>query len=711
MKQIFQSLKNGTIELVEIPTPRVKPRHVLIRTRTSLISSGTERMLIEFGRSGLIDKARQQPDKVRQFLDKIRADGFMPALDAVRDKMEQPLPLGYCNVGEVVDVGSEVEGFRPGDRVASNGNHAEFVCVPKNLCARIPDGVSDDEASFAVLGAIALQGVRLSEPTLGESFAVIGLGLLGLLTVQILRANGCRVIGADYDPMRIRLAREFGASTVDLSQDEDPLAAAEAFSNGRGVDGVIVTAATDNSQPLHQAALMCRKRGRVTLVGVTGMELDRSVFFKKELTFKVSCSYGPGRYDPEYEEKGHDYPLGYVRWTEQRNFEAILQLLADGGINTKPLITHKFEFDGATKAYDLIVGSKEPYLGVVLTYGCAASENTIHLKQALPERLTPVLPTANERPTVSFIGAGNYAGRILMPAFKKAGVRMRSIATSGGVNGVHFGNKFGFEEATTDADKLLVDAESQAIIIATRHDSHAHFAVQAFAAGKHVFVEKPLCLTHEELATISDGYKKMQAKGKRQILMVGFNRRFAPQICKMKVLLDRVTEPKAFIMTVNAGSIPSEHWTQDEKIGGGRVVGEACHFIDLLRHLAGSPIEDARSSYLGGDALNDKVTITLHFEDGSLGTIHYFANGHRTFPKERLEVFCSGRVLQLDNYRRMKGFGWPGFNKMNLWRQNKGQDACVAAFIDAIRTSAPSPIPMAEIEEVTRVTLELREVK
>ncbi|MFH0799365.1 MAG: zinc-binding dehydrogenase [Pseudomonadota bacterium] len=711
MRQIIQSLKNGTVKLVDIPAPRIKPGHVLIRTRASLISAGTERMLIEFGRSGLIDKARQQPDKVRQLFDKIRTDGVAPAIGAVRDKMEQPLPLGYCNAGEVVDVGSEVEGFSPGDRVASNGNHAELVCVPKNLCARIPDGVSDEEASFAVLGAIALQGVRLSEPTLGESFAVVGLGLLGLLTVQILRANGCRVIGADYDPMRLGLAREFGASAVDLSQGEDPVEAVEAFSNGRGVDGVIITAAADNSEPLRQAALMCRKKGRVTLVGVTGMELDRGIFFKKELTFKVSCSYGPGRYDPAYEEKGHDYPLGYVRWTEQRNFEAILQLFADGRMNAKQLVSHKFPLEEATRAYDLIVGNKDPYLGVMLTYGHASAESTVRLKQVTAERSVPARSAAHETATVSFIGAGNYAGRILIPAFKKAGVKLKSIATSGGVNGVHFGKKYGFEEATTDTCKLLADAESQAVVVATRHDSHAHFVGQALAAGKHVFVEKPLCLTHDELDAIFGEYRKGVAAGRRQILMVGFNRRFAPHIRKMKYLLDKVAEPKAFIMTINAGAIPADHWTQDEKIGGGRIIGEACHFIDLLRHLAGSQIKDAHSFYLGGETLKDKVTIAIHFNDGSLGTIHYLANGHRSFPKERLEVFCSGRVLQLDNYRRMQGYGWPGFKKMNLWRQDKGQDACAAAFIDAVRTSAPSPIPMAEVEEVARVTIELCEVK
>lgn len=707
MKQILQNLKNGETEVVEVPCPQVGTCKLLIRTSRSLISVGTERMLVDFGKASLIDKARQQPDKVWQLFDKIKTDGFVPALNAVLDKMEQPLLLGYCNVGEVVEVGSEVEGFRSGDRVASNGHHAELVCVPKNLCARIPDGVSDEEASFAVLGAIALQGVRLSEPTLGESFAVIGLGLLGLLTVQILRANGCRVIGSDYNPMRLKLAREFGATTVDLSQGEDPVAAAEAFSNRCGVDGVIITAATDGSEPLRQAALMCRKKGRVTLVGVTGMELDRGIFFKKELTFKVSCSYGPGRYDPVYEEKGHDYPLGYVRWTEQRNFEAILQLIADGKLNVKSLISHRFPLDEAAKAYDLIAGSGEAYLGIMLTYGYASAESTVRLRQVIADRFAPVRAVEHGRPTVSFIGAGNYARRTLIPAFKKTGVRLRSIATSGGVNGVLCGRKYGFEEATTDADKLIADTESQVVVVTTRHDSHAHFVGRSLAAGKHVFVEKPLCLTLEELDTISNEYRKGTTEGKRQILMVGFNRRFAPQIRKMKSLFENIAEPKTFIMTVNAGAVPPDHWTQDKKVGGGRIVGEACHFIDLLRHLAGSPIEDARAHYLGGETLKDKATIVLRFGDGSLGTVHYFANGHRSFPKERIEVFCAGRVLQLDNYRRMHGYGWPRFKKMNLWRQDKGQEACAAAFIDAVRNVAPSPIPMAEIEEVARVTIEL----
>ncbi len=707
MKQVLQSLKSGMVEVAEIPVPRVRPGHLLVRTKASVISPGTERMLIEFGRAGLVAKARQQPEKMRQLFDKVRADGLGLALDAVRDKMERPLPLGYCNAGEVVEVGAGVDGFRPGDRVASNGNHAEYVCVPRNLCACIPDDVPDEEAAFTVMGAIALQGVRLAEPTLGESFAVVGLGLLGLLTVQILRSNGCRVLGVDLDPARLALARECGAETVDLSCGADPVGAAEVFSNRQGIDGVIVTAATDDSEPLRQAAQMCRKRGRVILIGVTGMELDRNLFFKKELTFRVSCSYGPGRYDPLYEEKGQDYPLGYVRWTEQRNFEAILQLLASGMLNVRQLMSHRFPVNEAVKAYDVIVGKGEPCLGVVLKYGPETAETTVTLPRAATHNKAATTVGRAKKTTVSFIGAGNYAGRILIPAFQKAGAELKSLATFGGVNGIHFGKKFGFDETTTDVERLMADAGTNAVVIATRHDSHASLVRQALAAGKHVFVEKPLCLTHEELKDISEGYREINDAGSKYILMVGFNRRFAPQVLKLKSLIDGVAEPKSFIMTVNAGAIPAEHWTQDDAAGGGRIIGEACHFIDLLRHLAGAGIEDAQSIYLGGDSLGDKATITLRFEDGSVGTIHYLANGHRSFPKERLEVFCAGRVLQLDNYRRMQGYGWPRFKKMNLWRQDKGQEACAAAFVRAVRAGSPSPIPFEELEEVARVTIEL----
>jgi predicted dehydrogenase/threonine dehydrogenase-like Zn-dependent dehydrogenase len=701
MKQILQSLKNGTTELADVPIPMTKAGHLLIETRKTLVSAGTERMLVEFGKAGWIEKARQQPDKVRMVLDKIKTDGIQPTLEAVFNKLDQPLPLGYCNVGRVAEIGKGVAGFELGDRVISNGKHAEVVSVPINLCAKVPDSVSDEEAAFTVLGAIALQGIRLVQPTLGETVVVTGLGLIGLVTVQLLRAHGCRVLGLDFDKEKLALARQFGSEVVDLAADQDPVKTAELYSRGRGVDAVIVTAATKSSEPMHQAALMCRKRGRIVLVGVTGLELSRDDFFKKELTFQVSASYGPGRYDPNYEEKGQDYPVGFVRWTEQRNFEAVLDMMADGRLDVKPLISHRFAIGEAEKAYDL-VGGAGPSLGILLAYPgleIAAAARTVSLRIAGP---TSSVANANKA-TVSFVGSGNYATAVLIPAFKKAGAHLRSVASSAGVSGVHAGRKYGFDETTTDTNRIFTDSATNAVAITTQHDSHARFVLQALRGGKHVFVEKPLCLTLPELAEIESVHKDA---GERLMVMVGFNRRFTPQVQKVKQLLNSAKGPKAFIMTVNAGAITADHWTQDPEAGGGRILGEACHFIDLLRFLAGVPLTSWQR--LGMDSpTQDTVSLQLGFADGSIGTVHYFANGSKAFPKERLEVFVDGRVLQLDNYRKLTGFGWPGFTKMNLWRQDKGQKACTKAFVNAVSKGGVSPIPIGEIFEVSRISIEI----
>lgn len=700
MKQILQSLKTGATEIAEVPVPRVGRGQLLISTSHTLVSAGTERMMVEFGKAGWIDKARQQPDKVRMVLDKIRTDGVQPTLEAVFNKLDQPLPLGYCNVGRVAEMGVGVVGFAVGDRVISNGKHAEVVSVPINLCAKVPDAVTDEEAAFTVLGAIALQGIRLVMPTLGETVVVTGLGLVGLMTVQLLRANGCRVLGLDFDKEKLDLARQFGAEVVDLAAGQDPVKVAELYSRGRGVDAVIVTAATKSSEPMHQAALMCRKRGRIVLVGVTGLELSRDDFFKKELTFQVSASYGPGRYDPNYEEKGQDYPVGFVRWTEQRNFEAVLDMMADGRMDVKPMISHRFAIEEAEQAYAL-VGGAGPSLGILLTYPgieITPEGRTV----SLPPRAHPQPISQREigsKVVVSFIGAGNYATAVLIPAFKAGGAHLRSVASSAGVSGLHAGRKFGFDETTTDTNRLFSDNETTAVVITTQHDSHARFVLQALAAGKHVFVEKPLCLTLGELAQI-------EAAAQTSIVMVGFNRRFAPQIQKVISLLKGVTGPKSFVMTVNAGAIPADHWTHDPEAGGGRIIGEACHFIDLLRFLAGSRIASHQVTRMDSPT-KDSVSISLKFEDGSMGVVHYFANGSKAFPKERLEVFAAGRVLQLDNFRKLQGFGWPGFTKMNLWRQDKGQKACAAAFVQAITTGGPAPIPLEEIFEVARVSIEV----
>jgi predicted dehydrogenase/threonine dehydrogenase-like Zn-dependent dehydrogenase len=702
MKQVLQDLKKGATQVEEVSVPTRRRGHLLIRSQCSLVSAGTERMLVEFGKAGLLEKARQQPEKVRMVLDKMQTDGVLPTLEAVRNKLDQPLPMGYCNVGVVQELGNGVTGFADGDLVVSNGRHAEFVSVPVNLCAKVPVGVPAEHAAFTVLGAIALQGIRLVNPTLGEAVVVIGMGAVGLLTVQLLRAHGCRVLATDFDPMRLALAQRFGAEVVPLQLGGDPVAAATAFSRGRGVDAVIITASTRSSEPVHQAALMCRQRGRIVLVGVTGLELSRADFYEKELTFQVSCSYGPGRYDPNYEEKGQDYPLGFVRWTEQRNFEAVLDMVADGRLDVAPLITHRFDVAQAEQAYEVLSGS-EPSLGILLTYPRADGDGIeLSLQRTISLSSEPVRSaTPAGTPRVSMIGAGNYAGAVLLPALAKTGVQLHTLASSGGVTSAYLGRKFGFRHATTDTDSLLSDPAAHSVVIATRHDTHAHYAQRALAAGKHVFVEKPLALTDEELDDIAAA-----ATTSGRLVMVGFNRRFAPHVQRMRSLAGGIGAPKSLVMTVNAGAIPAQHWTHDREVGGGRLLGEGCHFVDLLRFLVGASIVDHQVMPMD-TATRDSFVITLRFADGSLGTINYFANGSKAFPKERLELFAAGRVLQLDNFRVLTGYGWPGFRRMRLWRQDKGQRACIKAFCEAVRTGGPSPIPLEELLEVGKVTVAL----
>jgi predicted dehydrogenase/threonine dehydrogenase-like Zn-dependent dehydrogenase len=700
MKQVLQNLSNGSTQLANVPAPRAGAGQLLIHTSASLISAGTERMLVDFGKANWIDKARQQPDKVRMVLEKAQTDGIAATVDAVRSKLDQPLAPGYCNVGRIAEAGSDVEGFSVGDRVVSNGKHAEVVVVPKNLCAKVPNAVSDEAAAFTVLGAIGLQGVRLANPTLGECVVVTGLGLIGLLTVQLLRAQGCRVLGIDFDPARLELARSFGAEVVNPNAGGDLFAAADAFSRGAGVDAVIITASTKSNEPVSQAARMCRKRGRIVLVGVVGLELSRADFYEKELSFQVSCSYGPGRYDPTYEEGGQDYPIGFVRWTEQRNFEAVLDLMASGALDVAPLISHRFPLDRAEDAFALLT-SDTPSLGILLEY------QPNHAPERLAQRTVPIGPALQPgKASVAFFGAGNYAGRALIPAFKAGGAKLRTIVSGGGVSAVHFGAKHGFAEASTDDAKSLEDKNVDTIVIATRHNVHARQVLQALRAGKHVFCEKPLCLTLDELSAI----EAETVTRPNQLLMVGFNRRFAPHVLRIKSLLAPIAAPKSFVMTVNAGDIPANHWTQDPLVGGGRIIGEGCHFIDLLRHLASAPIVSHHSmalgSHPGGGVRDDKASVSLAFADGSTGVVHYLANGHKGFPKERLEIFVAGRVLQLDNFRKLRGWGWKGFSEMSLWRQDKGQAACAAAFVEAVKDGKPCPIPLDQILEVSRITIE-----
>ncbi|MBN1256671.1 MAG: bi-domain-containing oxidoreductase [Planctomycetes bacterium] len=710
MKQVFQSLKTGETSLTDVPAPQVKPGHVLIRTRNSLISAGTERMLVEFGKANLLDKARQQPEKVLQMLDKIRTDGLLPTLDAVKSKLDSPLPLGYCNAGVVIGVGEGVEGIKPGDRVASNGPHAEIVCVPKNLCAKIPGDVDDEAAAFTVAGAIALQSVRLAKPELGETIVVTGLGLIGLLVVQLLRASGCRVLAIDFNDARLSLAGNFGAEVIKLTETDSPINAAMQFSRGLGVDAVIIAASTKSSKPLQQAAEMCRVRGRVVLVGAVGMELKREPLYQKEITVQVSCSYGPGRYDPSYEEEGNDYPLGYVRWTEQRNLEAFLLMLAQKRVDITPLITHRYALEKTHEAYKTLTDDNSA-LGILLQYPVVESEEVLPSKISMPNASAISMHKATKEnvPTLGWIGAGNYAQRILLPAFDKVpNSFLKTIVSRGGDDAALAGKKYGFHEATTEVDDIFKDEEIDAVVITTRHDSHAELVCKALRAGKHVFVEKPLAITPEGLNEIKAAYEDSK---KKPLLMAGFNRRFAPQIIKIKKCLANEKAPKAMVATMNAGKLPSNHWLLNPDIGGGRILGEACHYIDLLRFLAGTEMVSVKATPLGDNSssLCQSATIILSFADGSIGTLHYLANGHGLLPKERLEVFCGGKVFQLDNYRRLRGYGVPGFKKMNLWRQDKGQGNCAKEFVQAIVDGKESPIPYQELIEVAEVTFKALE--
>jgi predicted dehydrogenase/threonine dehydrogenase-like Zn-dependent dehydrogenase len=706
MKQILQNMGSGETSIITAPDPQAKSGHLLISSTVSLISVGTERMLVDFGKASLIEKARKQPEKVKMVLDKVKTDGLMTTVDAVKSKLAQPLPLGYCHVGKALNIGNGISDFCEGDRIVSNGPHADLVCIAKNLCAKIPDNVDDESAAFTVLASIGLQGIRLTNPTLGESVVVIGAGLIGLLTIQLLIANGCRVLAVDFDENKLELAKSFGAQICNPAKGEDPVANGIAFSRGNGVDAVIITASTTSSDPVSQAANMSRQRGRIVLVGVTGLELNRSEFYEKELSFQVSCSYGPGRYDDSYENQGNDYPLGFVRWTEQRNFIAILDMMSLGKIDVKPLISHRFLFDDALSAYETLTDNKQA-LGILLKY---PQQENITLAPNLEININHSFDPQSA--IVGFVGAGNYASRILIPAFKKAHAQLHTLSTSGGVNSVIHGKDNGFHQATTDTTAMIENDAINTIAIVTQHHTHAQFVSQAIENDKNVFVEKPLAINQEQLDHVKATYKRHESTYTKH-LMVGFNRRFAPQIIKMKALLRPIAQPKSLIMTMNAGAIPKDHWTQDIERGGGRIIGEACHFIDLMRFLVGHKITSVQARRIGNndsiDISEDKAAIILGFEDGSFGTIHYLANGSNSFPKERIEVFADGKVLQLDNFRKLKAFGFKNFKKLNLWQQDKGQNACAAAFIDAINTGKDSTIPIEEIFEVAQVSIDIAE--
>lgn len=691
MKQIIQDLKSGATVLEEVPVPQVKAGSVLIQTTRSLVSLGTERMLVEFGKANLLDKARQQPDKVKQALDKIKTDGLQPTLETVFNKLGQPLPLGYCNVGKVIAVGRGVTEFVVGDRVASNGNHAEFVCVPKNLVAKIPDNVTDEEAAFTVIGSIGLEGIRLLKPELGETIVVVGLGLIGLVVSQLLIANGCKVIGVDFDQQKIDWAKSKGVTAINPAHGIDPVKFVEEYTKNIGVDGVIITASTKSDDVIHQACEMCRKRGRIILVGVIGMNMRRDDFYKKELSFQVSCSYGAGRYDEEYENKGHDYPIAYVRWTEKRNFETILHTISVGMLDVRGLITEEVDLAN----YNVIYGDmrKRGSIASILKY---PEQNTL-------ERVVSV--GSNNfiagRDKIGIIGAGNYTSSMVIPCLIKAKAKIKYVASANGLNAKILAQKAGAEYATSDYTQILNDADVDTVIITTRHNLHTKMSLEALQAGKNVFVEKPLCLNEDELTEIIKTYCAVTEK---PTLTVGFNRRFSPFAIKLKQLVGNGA--KNIVATMNAGFIPADMWVHDLEIGGGRIIGEACHFIDLCSYIADSKVVAVCMNAMGEnpEENTDNASILLKYENGSNAVINYFSNGSKSYAKERVEVFSQQKVLLIDNWRKLEGYGIKGFSKMS-GTMDKGQKNLFMMLNERISNGGEALIPFESIINTTQASL------
>lgn len=687
MKQIIQSFKTGETILEEVPAPLVSRGKVLIKTSRSLVSLGTERMLVEFGKANLIQKARQQPDKVKQVLEKISSEGLMPTLEAVFNKLGEPLPLGYCNVGKVVAVGDGVTEFKVGDRVASNGVHAEYVSVAKNLVAAIPDNVSDEEATFAVIGAIGLQGIRLCSPALGETVVVIGLGLIGLITAELLIANGCRVIGIDFDQSKVDIAKSKGVITINPSNGEDVVKSVIDLTDNIGADGVIITASSKTNDIISQAAQMSRKRGRIILVGVIGLSISRAEFYEKELSFQVSCSYGPGRYDEVYEQYGIDYPLPFVRWTAKRNFEAILQAISLGNLQVQSLITDRVPLDEYREIYQNI-GNKQSIASILEYPEDSYDKTTIILKDA---GFKPGLAG------VGIIGAGNFTKMTMLPVLKDLSSNLVSIASAGGVSGTSLAKKYGFSKSTTDYKEILSDEAVGLVFITTRHDQHAKMVVDSLTAGKHVFVEKPLALNANELNDILKVYDGSKT------LTVGFNRRFSPHIEKIKSLVGEA--PMNIVATMNAGHIPKNVWVHDLKVGGGRIIGEACHFIDLITFLTGSMVKSVVMNAMSKspEENTDNASILLKYENGSTGVINYFSNGSKAYSKERLEVYSQERTLIMDNFRETRGFGFKTFTKLKT-SLDKGHKQQFKQLLDRINLGGSSLIPFAEIVNTTKAS-------
>ena len=690
MKQIIQDLKKGDTILEEVPVPKVKAGSVLIKTTRSLVSLGTERMLVDFGKANFLDKARQQPDKVKMVLDKVKTDGLKPTLDAVFNKLGQPLPLGYCNVGEVVAVGKGVMEFQIGDRVASNGNHAEYVCIPKNLVAKIPDNVSDEEAAFTVIGAIGLQGIRLLNPTFGETIVVVGLGLIGLVTAELLLANGCNVIGFDYDAKKVAMAKEKGIVAINPGEGTDQVKFLEIYTHGVGADGVIITASNKSNEIISQSAQMCRKRGRIILVGVIGLDISRADFYEKEITFQVSCSYGPGRYDDNYEQKGQDYPIGHVRWTEKRNFEAILNAISKKVLKVEPLITERISLN----EYQTIYGNMNNpnSIASILIYDNNAEQKSV---VAMDQRSFKA-----QKGVIGIVGAGNFTSSTILPNLKKIQANIKYIASSGGLTGTIMAKKYAISNSTTDYSEILKDEEVDLVLITTRHNMHAPMVLEAIKAGKSVFVEKPLAIKETEMEDIIAAYRDAKVN-----VSVGFNRRFAPLAIKMKKLLGSDESPMNVVATMNAGAIPPEMWVHDMEIGGGRILGEACHYIDLCSYLTGSKVVAVCMNAMGTnpEENTDNASILLQYENGSNAVINYFSNGSKAYSKERVEVFSQERTLVMDNWRKLKAYGFKGYSKSSS-KQDKGHFNQFQQLVDQQKNGGQPIIPFDSIINTTKAS-------
>lgn len=706
MKQILQNNKTGRLEVVDVPPPAAQRGRVLVRTARSLISAGTERMTVDQGKKSLLERARENPELVRQVLERARNEGVLNTFNAVRSKLGSFTALGYSASGVVAAVGDDVTEFRAGDRVACAGvgyaSHAEMLSVPRNLCVRLPDNINYDAGAFATLGAIALQGVRLAAPTLGEAVVVIGLGLLGQLTVQLLKANGCRVFGIDLDAQKIELARSLGAEAGALSDLDAKLAVME-WSRGRGADAVLITAATSSNQPLELAGEISRLKGRVVAVGMVGLDVPRNLFFSRELSLQVSMSYGPGRYDAQYEERGHDYPFAYVRWTEGRNIEAFLDLVSSGGVQVERLITHRFPIEDGEHAYQLISGEiNEPYLGVLLEY---------EILRPL-ERRVEITPRKGEAAAngvrLGMIGAGGYAQGMLLPHFQEAGVEFESIATATGLTARTIGEKYGFRHAVADASDIIADNNVNLVVIATRHDSHAELATRALTNGKHVFVEKPLAMNDEQLDAVIQAAESSEGQ-----LMVGYNRRFSPHARAALDFFKERQNPLSISYRVNAGRIPLSHWIQDPQQGGRRIIGEVCHFIDFMHFLTGAVTTRVYAEAVQGRNSEvpdeDNVFITVRLSDGSNGSIAYIAEGDKSLAKERVEIFGGGKSFVLDDFRTATHYRYGREESVKLRVQDKGQRDYVALACAVVREGLRAPIALDDLAATTRATFRILE--